>query len=93
MNLERLIKLHNDSEETFESMWDGKPVVIAPRESERMIAGLAEHFIKQFPSLDLRIEEIQPEHPDPRTPGNPLEENSRGKAFAALPKKKAVRKG
>lgn len=79
------IYLYNDDKTPFEARWDGKDYVI-DKEPIEIEQGIAEHWSNLYPAANLRIEEVPQEVIEKRQPLNPLEDNNRGEAFAALKK-------
>lgn len=88
-DLARYVHLYNDSE-PFAAMWDGKEYELGA-EPLRIQAGVAEHWIGVHKHAALRMEEIEAETVEPRSPINPLEATDRGEAFSAI-KRRGPRK-
>ena len=90
--IDRKITLFNDGAEVFEGRWDSRDYEIHPGESLEIDNGIALHFKnpERYPGNELRIEEIIPGPISSRAPGNPLEEEGRGKGFAKITSKKAA---
>jgi hypothetical protein len=84
--MEGIVELHNDSDEQFKGKWDGKPILIKAGSHRDVMLGVAEHLIERHPDCDLRIEKIEAEETEVRTPVNPLEQTDRGTAFAKASK-------
>lgn len=50
----------------FESVWNGKPFIIAKGKDRQVVRGLAQHFIEKYPKAKLEIAEIEDEEAEQR---------------------------
>lgn len=66
--------------------WDGKDVDLT--EGLTIKVGLLQHFQNVHKGIEFQVEDVKPSVRDSKEIVNPLEENDRGEAFAALKKPK-----